>query len=118
MTGALADGLDLLNRRACMEWLLRRLHPQGPGCPQCRAELSGNQLLTWWRGGRVHCHGCGTWFTARTGTPLCGSSADPRQVVYGVLLLDAGVTAKGAARACRLAPDTVRVWSLRLALRA
>lgn len=115
MPGVIAEAVDLLDAGACRAFLVRRWHPAGPRCPGCGVALQGRQAQTFAGGGRVHCNGCGLWFTYRTGSPGHRSPANDRQVALFELLSAAGCPVAAIAAACRVSDDTVRAWRRRAA---
>lgn len=115
MRSAIADGLEVLDPAACRGWWIRQWHPEGPRCPHCSLPLEGRPAVTFLGGGRVRCNACRRWSTYRTGTPAHGSTIDDRALYLCALLSAAGLSRPRIARACRLSPDTVRVWQQRWA---
>lgn len=73
--------LDLLDERACYDFRVGVLHPEGLACPRCR----GTRLAVH----RAHrapvrdyrCAACGRVFNAWTGTALQGTQRGPAQLV-------------------------------------
>lgn len=105
---------EMLDEAACRAWVIRRFHPAGAFCPFCGCSPSGVQIETFHAGGRLHCKGCGKWYTARTATPLDRSTMDWRQFYLLVSLIGQGGQAKVIAEMCGVCDDTVRVWQRRL----
>ncbi|MGD0585567.1 MAG: hypothetical protein ABSA86_07295 [Oryzomonas sp.] len=99
--------LSLLDATACRAWWLRRLHPAGPACPACGVALCGVSTETWASDGLVHCRSCGKCFDNRTGTPLCGTHIDWRQLTLLATLLAGGMKPSRIAVHCRISVDTV-----------
>ena len=93
-------------------FLQRRFRPAGPACPACGVSVVGVRAKTWRNGGRLHC-ACGKWFDWRTGTPICGVSADERQLVVLLALLQARAQTSFISAATRLPAATIRNYRLK-----
>jgi len=103
----------MLDQDACRAFWIRRLHPHGPTCPDCKVSLDGRQAETFNSGGRVHCNSCDRWFSYRTGTIIHGLKGDDRQVYLLVMLTEAGCSSRFISIAARFSIDTVRSWQRR-----
>lgn len=73
---------DLMDGRACYDWLLAQLHPRGLCCPRCGAgeglhvhDRHRDPLLDY------RCRGCRCVFNLFTGTALCKTRRTLPQVV-------------------------------------
>lgn len=104
----------MLDTIACRSFLIRRLHPAGPRCPDCGTSPTGLQSEAFNAGGRVHCRSCGRWFSWRTGSILQGSTLDERQLYLVVFLTSAGCPVSTITEASGLPDRTVRDWQHRL----
>jgi transposase-like protein len=113
MKCAVVSGIEALDEVACRAFWVRRLHPAGPHCPDCRVALDGRQAETFAAGGRVHCNSCGRWFTYRTGTLFTGTTLNDRQLFLLILLIANNCPASSIAASCRLSEDTVYAWQRR-----
>lgn len=58
--------------------------------------------------------GCGRWYTARTGTPVQGMTADWRQLTTLVILTFRKQPIDQISAACELTEDTIRRYLKRL----
>lgn len=81
---------DFLDADFCRQWLLNRVHPEGPVCPWCGAEIQGRAAGRFWELKKIECPACGRKFTARTNTELSGLKLDERGLVLFCLLVGAG----------------------------
>jgi transposase-like protein len=91
--------IDLMDERACYEFLLAVLHPEGLKCPRCRRNdkmyvqaKHREPLLDY------ECQHCGRVFNAYSQTPLQSSRRDPRE---WVLILRGIVQGTPTARLAR-----------------
>jgi len=103
-----------LDDGSCREWVLSRLHPDGPRCPGCGESITSYPSLRSFRmGARVRCCRCGKYFTALTGTFLSGCHLSFPQVVLMAILIDAGADDARIARLMEVSTEGVRGWRLR-----
>lgn len=106
-----------LDETWCREWLIRKIHPGGPGkCPSCSTAVSGYQVSTYYAGRRVVCKGCRTAFDARKRTILFGTSRSYSQIFCLMLLLGLGVPTKEIASRIGMSRSTIFEWKNRLPL--
>ncbi len=103
-----------LNPDSCREWVLNRLHPNGPRCPGCGESITSYPSLRSFRlGARVRCCRCGKYFTALTGTFLSGCHLSLPQVILIAILIDAGADDTRIARLMEVSAEGVRGWRLK-----
>lgn len=114
MECAIAAALGLMDADSCRTFLIRRLHPGGPCCPDCGISLVGRQGESFLAGGRVRCRDCGRWFTYRTGTPFQGSLASDQQLCLFALLCAAGCSIWTIAAACHVTEEAILALHRRL----
>ena len=69
-----------LDEKVCTLWVLKRLHPEGARCPECKAAV-GYDDGNFWEMKRCHCKECGKWFTATTGAHIARRSTPARRAV-------------------------------------
>jgi len=92
-----------------------QMYPGGPKCASCGAPIIGRRsLVTFWRGERTYCAGCGCKFSPRTGTILDGSHLSFRQFEIMVTCFDLGVDDKPIAALIHIHPDTVATWRAKI----
>ena len=90
---------DLMDERACYDYLVSVLHPRGLACPGCGAA----DRLGVHRRHRDpvvdhRCRACGRVFNAFAGTPLAGTSRRPSQIVLVLRAVAKGESTAGLAR--------------------
>ena len=109
-----AFGPDFLDARLCRDWLLERLHPQGPACPWCGMALtSPRSRATFRQLGRVQCTICQKFFTGLSGTVLSKTGLEPQGYLLLCLLLALGLGDQAIAGKLNVNRETVRRWRLR-----
>ncbi len=109
-----AVGPDFLDARLCRDWLLERLHPNGPACPWCGMALtSPRSRATFRQLGRVQCTICGRFFTGLSGTVLNKTGLEPTGYVLLCLLMSLGLGDQAIAGRLNVNRETVRRWRLR-----
>ena len=101
-----------LDETLCRSWVLLRLHHQGAVCPKCGSGLRKAQRLSFYNMKRVRCYTCGKFYTAMTGTFLCGTKLDFRQIVLMNYLIGIGLDDADVAKAVGL-KDQSTVWKYR-----
>ena len=105
----------ILDHQACCRLLAGLLHPAGPACPDCgQAIEAGPSRRAFERFARVHCRGCGRWFTAASGTILQGAKLTAGQIVLLAVFLALEVETVKIAGILAVSPETVRQWKQRL----
>ena len=106
-----------LDSGVCRKWVLSRLFPAGPRCPDCGAAVRpGRATDSWWQLRRVHCLECGSRYRSTKGSFLQGSTLDFRQVVILAWAFSCGLTNSAAAKVAEVDNKTARFWRLRLAV--
>ena len=109
-----ALGPDFLDARRCRDWLVERLHPDGPRCPCCGMALTSPRSRAAFRWlGRVQCTICGRFFTAMSGTTLNKTGLEPAGYVLLCLLMALGQGDQAIAHKLGVNRETVRRWRLR-----
>jgi transposase-like protein len=89
---------DLMDERACYEWLVGLLHPGGLACPRCRGtdayvQRSFREPVLDYR-----CKGCGKVYNAFTGTEWHKTHFRPSQIVLILRGFAQGRSTAGLAR--------------------
>jgi transposase-like protein len=100
-----------LDETLCRSWVMLRLHHDGAGCPSCGKGLTEVQRLSFFEQKRVRCSGCGKYYSATTGTFICRTKLDFRQLVLLYFLVGVGVD--DARIASALCVDKTTVWKYR-----
>jgi transposase-like protein len=104
-----------LDAGQCRTWWMRRLHPAGPICPDCRTSAVDHDAERFRAGLAVVCDGCGRRYSWRTGTMFEGrATADERQVYVVAALSIIGVATKTIAQAAGMSTDSVLRWQRRM----
>ena len=112
-----AFGAVFLDADFCREWVLKRIHGETGRCPNCHIEAESQQRF--FQGARIKCRPCGKFYTALTGTFLCGTQFDFREIVLLALFLELGLANSSIAKTLGVDQETVRIWKNRFnALRA
>ncbi len=107
---------EFLDAASCREWVLSKLHPDGPQCPVCAEPIVNRfALQSYSRGDRVKCRRCGKFFTALTGTFLSGIHFSFAQVILMAILIDSGADDTNIARLMNISSEGVRGWRSRFA---
>ncbi len=105
---------QLLDRAACRGWLLQKLYPAGPVCPDCGAKVNpGRATDSWWALRRVHCQKCGSWYRATKGTVFKKCNLDIRQIVLLLLAFSYNLNNAAAAALAGVDNKTAKMWRLR-----
>ncbi len=99
---------DFFDENRCREWVFSVLHPAGPRCASCGAELFGSAKETFLAGRRASCGQCGARFTALSGTPLLGVHFDFRQMALFLILHSTGMKLTKVAAILGCSPETAR----------
>lgn len=102
----------LFDIETCRQWILLKIHRKGPRCPDCG--LTAIPHDSFWRGKRICCPGCSTWFTASTGTILAGSTLDYREVYTLGVLIGIGLADVAIAERLGINRKTVAEWRRKL----
>ena len=96
---------ELMDERACYEYLVSALHPRGLACPGCGAREGlgvhrrrRDPVVDYRCRGTAGSPGCGRVFNAFTGTPLAGTPRPPSQVVLVSRGVAKGESTAGMAR--------------------
>lgn len=98
-------------------WMIDSFHLDGKRCPHCQTEIADEVRLTrWYQTERIKCSGCGVFFTSLTGTPLHGSTLDPRELYLLQVLLELNVEAETIATIISVNKETVKRWRQRFGL--
>ena len=106
-----AFGAGMLKEDHCVRWIVSSLHPDNPCCPHCSVPVSVGAQTRFYQLEQIRCHACGKKFTAATGTLLCGSKLDARQIYLLAVLLFLEVPPARIAGVLRCHVDTVHNWS-------
>ena len=97
------------------DWLLRRLHPQGPVCPDCGCPpASKAKLAAFYAGRRLQCSQCGRFYSATSGTLLEGAKITPAQLALLALCQALNLPITTTAGLCGVNANTIRFWRARL----
>ena len=111
LPSALDDIQRLLNPLACRDWLLNQLHPTGPVCPTCGQAVDDPRAARRFFALRaVKCEGCGTRFTAFTGTVFSGAQMPPEDITVMLLLFKLGQRDAEIGEALDVNRSTVSRW--------
>lgn len=102
-----------LSPEYCRGWLLSRLHPSGPTCPECGELTAGKQAQRFNSLETVRCGHCGKSFTAFTGTVFHRSRLEPAQIVLMLMLLRLGRGEAEIAGELGTHERTIRRWRKR-----
>jgi transposase-like protein len=108
---AASFGLDMIKYEDCARWAVSRLHPDGANCPHCSTPVSASAMERYRTLEQVRCSGCGRKFTAATGTLLCCSKLELREIYLIGVLLHLGVPTKRIAALLDVHPGTVGDWA-------
>jgi len=100
-----------LDEALCRSWVMLRIHHAGAGCPECGTGLTESQRLSFFNQRRVRCSGCGKYFSATTGTFICRTKLDYRQLVLMYFLIGIGVDDEKISTALNV--DKTTVWKYR-----
>jgi len=104
-------GAEFLDEDFCRVWVLQKLHPEDVACcPQCGEPVREKLLPRFWGGLRLCCNSCGKFFTALTGTFLCGCHLDYTQVILLALFLYLKLPSETIAEKLDVSTETVRLW--------
>jgi transposase-like protein len=107
----LNDIPKLLNPLACRDWLLGRLHPDGPACPACGLRLDDPRAVRRFYSLRMmQCEVCRSRFTALTGTIFSGSQLPPEDITLMLLLFKLGQRDPDIGEVLDLNKSTVNRW--------
>ena len=97
--------------QTCTDWFLARCYPQGPTCPRCGVEITGDRALSRWRAlQRLTCPSCQRKIKATTGTLLQEAHLDPRQLFVLLSMLGLGADPADVARVIGVTAATVVAW--------
>jgi transposase-like protein len=97
------------------DWLLRRLHPRGPVCPDCGIpRISRRKWQAFYAGRRLQCTQCGRFYSATSGTLLEGAKITPAQLVLLALCQALDLPIPTTADLCGVNANTIRFWRNRL----
>lgn len=107
--------LTMLDRPACIEWLLGQLHPGGLSCAVCGATSKTGNGKTEKGLPRYLCGGCGITYNLFSHTPWSGSKLGPRRIVLFMFLLGQDAHPVEIGEAVGLDRTTVITTSRRLA---
>jgi transposase-like protein len=103
-----------LDETYCRQWVLKKLHPGEPICPNCGIPISDEtRLQRFWSGSRLNCRRCRMFFTALTGTFLAGSHFDFRETILISILLGFEIDNWKIAEVLDVTQETVRLWKKR-----
>lgn len=101
----------------CRVWVLKKLHPQGPGCPFCGAPTrEGKAKASWFNFRRVRCHNCKRYYRSTQKTFLQGVVLKPGQIVMLAWAFSAGFRNSEAAKLAEVDKSTAAFWRVRLTL--
>jgi len=101
--------VNCVDEAICRRWTLQILHPDGPFCPHCEAQIADNKCVEkFYAAKSLQCTSCNQWFTSKTGTFLAGSHLEFRQVILMLLLIEAGLDTTKIARVIGVNHETVR----------
>lgn len=97
------------------DWLLRRLHPAGPVCPDCGCpRVTKAKLAAFYAGRRLQCTRCGRFYSATSGTLLEGAKITSAQLVLLALCQALDLPIPTTAGLCGVNANTIRFWRNRL----
>lgn len=100
-----------LDEMLCRSWVMLRIHHAGAGCPECGTGLTPVQRVSFFDQKRIRCSGCGKYYSATTGTFICGMKLDYRQLVMMNYLIGIGVDDAKISAALKV--DKTTVWKYR-----
>ena len=105
--------VDLLDERACQQWLERHLHPKGLSCPRCGAArprpVKRSTPTPGWR-----CLACDRFYTPFTGTVFERTHQSARTLVALLVGVAQGKSSQQLAREIGLTRQQVHTLRLRL----
>lgn len=103
-----AFGAGFLDADYCRQWVLKRIHGSTGRCPNCQVESESQERF--FQGARIRCRSCGKYYTALTGTFLCGTQFDFKEIILLALFLEIGVANHYIATLLGVDQETVRIW--------
>ena len=109
--------LDLLDDEISAEWVKRHFHPNGFGCPHCRAGVEQARFFRANSGSGLpvyRCRSCQGIYHLYTGTVFEGSQLTPSQVVLLLRGFLQGQSSEQLARELGLTDKTVLKWRHRV----
>jgi transposase-like protein len=113
-TGVLSAPVSIFfDEEACREWVLKRLHQDGPRCPGCGDAVPEKFLPRFYEAERLKCGVCGKFFTGLTGTFLSGCQLTFAEVVALAILLSPELTDKKIADVLGMSSANIRIWRLK-----
>ena len=102
---------DFFLEEKCRQWILNKLHPEGPNCPRCRKQITSEvSVKRFWSGERLSCISCGTFFNALTGTGFSGVNLRYREIYVLALLITLKRDNRVISECLHLSQKTVRFW--------
>lgn len=109
--------LDLLDDEISAEWVKRHFHPNGFGCPHCRAGFEQARFFRANSGSGLpvyRCRSCQGIYHLYTGTVFEGSQLTPSQIVLLLRGFLQGQSSEQLARELGLTDKTVLKWRHRV----
>jgi transposase-like protein len=104
--------IELMEETACRDFFLRKLHPMGVFCPECKSEVISSRLLeSFWNMQRIHCRDCGRSFSAVTGTVLNGIGIEWRALYMLLFLVGCGVRTNQISRPLGISNGAAYLWA-------
>jgi len=108
---------EFFNEDLCQQWILKRLHPGDPKCPDCDATIKDDTTLrNFWGGKRCICKACEKGFKATSGTMLHGMGLSFRDVLLLAALIDikaGGLDDRRIGELVGVSSNTVKLWTTR-----
>jgi len=101
-------GAQFLDEEHCRQWILKKVHGETGHCPNCQVVSEPQDRF--FSGARMKCRSCGKYYTALTGTFLCGTQFDFREIILLALFLEIGVANLYIAILLGVDQETVRIW--------
>lgn len=101
---------DLLNREKCTQWIVEHFHPDGLGCPNCKAGVEQARRFRTTRCSQLtvyRCRVCDQTYNLYSGTLLAQHHLRPEQVVLLLRGIVKGETTKSLATELQLNYKTV-----------
>ena len=111
---------DLLSDGESVKWLEQYFHPNGFGCPGCRAAAAQSKVFRLSQRGLAdyRCNQCSKVYNLYSGTLLSGSKLRPAQAILLLRGVCKGESSRALAEELGLTRMTVHQWRRKLQAQA